>query len=55
MISLFHISSRFYFIISLKFEKNYDIEKDLNEIPLFLYGNDKLNLKKYLPYYLYHE
>ena len=30
----------------MKFEKNHDIERDLNEIPLFLYRNDKLNLKK---------
>ena len=30
----------------MKFEKSHDIKRDLNEIPLFLYGNDKLNLKK---------
>ena len=27
----------------------------MNEIPLFLYGNDELNLKDCLPYYLNHE
>ena len=27
------------------YQKNNDIDGDLNEIPLFLYGNDKLNLK----------
>ena len=29
----------------MKFKK---IKRDLKEIPLFLYGNDNLNLKKYI-------
>ena len=39
----------------MKFEKNHGIERDLNEIPLLLYGSGELNLKDYLLYYLYHE
>ena len=36
----------FYYFYEVFFtKKNNDIDGDLNEIPLFLYGNDKLNLK----------
>ena len=37
----------------MKFKSIHDTKRDLKEIPLFLYGNDKVNLRNYLPYYLY--
>jgi len=37
-ISLFYNFSRFYIVISMTFENNFDIVRDLKEIPRFLYG-----------------
>ena len=37
----------------MKFKSIHDTKRDLKEIPLFLYGNDKANLRYYLPHYLY--